>query len=71
MTTESTTKCDNCKHELNDSGPRTDYRLVLGCEQIPSTSNVSFGVLVHPPLKGLHHFCGFGCLEVWLQRRPK
>lgn len=59
--------CDNCDSDLTDAGRGTKYRLVLACEEIPSTSGVRTLSIVYPPLKHTHHFCGLDCLREYLE----
>lgn len=58
--------CDNCQRNLTESSSRPDYRLVLHAERIPTESEVSLDVTVHPPIEEDAHFCSTGCLSQWL-----
>jgi len=59
--------CDNCNKDLTYTGNCVDYRLKLMDENIPTQSTCVTTRMLYPSLKnGSKHFCGMGCLKVWV-----
>ena len=69
MTKTTEITCDACQNNLNYTSNCVDYRLVLKDEQIPSCGGAVTSMMVYPILHGEKHFCGIGCLKVWIYSR--
>lgn len=68
--------CDNCSRDLSETGNSVDYRLALVNERMPRWDGAVTDMLLYPQIKQDAHFCGVGCLRIWLDkehpdRRPK
>jgi hypothetical protein len=67
MTENTKITCDNCNKDLTYTGNCIDYRLKLMDEIIPPKSSTVTAMMMYPSLKdGSKHFCGIGCLKVWI-----
>jgi hypothetical protein len=58
-------ECDQCGTDISTTGPHPAFRLALSVEALPSTSEMTYSVMVSPPLGRTHHFCRLGCLVEW------
>lgn len=69
MTEILTINCDNCNSDLTSTTNQIDYRLKLMDERIPSQNGMVTLMAMYPTLKdGSKHFCGLGCLKVWISK---
>ena len=64
-------KCDYCgDKKFRQMNPDiSDWCLLLKNELVPPVSNISIDVYIQPPLEEEKRFCGFGCLDKWLQEK--
>jgi hypothetical protein len=61
--------CDNCEKDLTYSGGCIDHCLKLSDRHYGPSSDFVFDVYIYPLLKEDLFFCGFGCLEKWIEKR--
>ena len=61
--------CDNCECDLTYSGGSYDHCLCLSDRHYGPDSDVIIDVYIHPLLDHEKFFCGFGCLEKWMEKR--
>ena len=61
--------CDNCQHDLTRTTNCIAYRLRLSDESIAPLGGMVTAMMVYPTLKdGDCHFCGIGCLKMWVSK---
>lgn len=63
--------CDNCKADISESKGIPNYRLHLSCSAAPDYGGISLDVLIYPPIDKRKDFCGFGCLQKWMEKEGK
>ena len=61
-------KCDNCGNDLTETTNSINWRLSLSNEQIPSHDGAVTDMMILQPIKKDVHFCGVGCLRVWINK---
>lgn len=61
--------CNFCQSDLTHSEGITKHLLQLTCCAAPHEGGYVLDVYIEPPLKETQHFCGFGCLKHWLEKR--
>lgn len=61
--------CDTCAKDLTSTGNCVDWRLALTAEPKQPVSGMVTAMHVPRPIESDCHFCGLGCLEVWLCER--
>ncbi len=71
MSINNSITCDACEKELIvDSLRPANYVLELKSVDVGiNTSGVTYAVCINPPIKETLHFCGFGCLQDWMNKR--
>lgn len=71
MTTHYKITCNQCGHDLTYTGNAVDYFLTLSPATKGHTSDTVAVTMVamQPDIRGDHHFCGIGCLSVWLTEK--
>lgn len=63
--------CDGCGADISSTGNSIDYRLLLTAEELPPAGMSVTDMMIYPPIKQDAHFCGLGCLAVWLTKFNK
>jgi hypothetical protein len=71
MTATTIIKCDNCQHDLTETGSNPRYRLALISEEVPNRTGLTTLKYVVPLIRHPHHFCDTMCLKTWLDRGSK
>lgn len=61
--------CDGCGNDISSTGNSIDYRLLLKAEKLPYRSACVTDMMIYPPIERDAHFCGIGCLRVWLDSK--
>lgn len=59
--------CNNCHKDLSTTTNSNGWRISLRSEEIPPHSGPVTDVYILPPIEEDLHFCGIGCLNVYLQ----
>ncbi len=59
--------CDNCNSDLTESSNSVDYRIKLYSQRMPCHDGAVFDMLISPQIPEPMHFCGLGCLSIWVK----
>lgn len=60
--------CDGCQRDITETGNSVDYRLLLIADRLPISGNTVTDMMIYPPIKRDHHFCGLDCLKDWITK---
>lgn len=60
--------CDSCEEDITVCENYLDYRIVLASERLPFEGKSVIDIYISPPIEGLKHFCGTGCLKTWVNK---
>lgn len=67
MTKSTIVICDGCQKDLPCEGLFNEWKLVLSVDPIPVRPiSPPYPEGSEPPIDDVKHFCGLGCLKLWV-----